>query len=416
MGISGEVAGKPGGAALAEQLRKVENSKPDAIREIGQRWRTASGSTGDADGQVQSAVTGLDGAWQGASADAFVGYMGQVRGGFDAAKQTLESSADALDQAADAVRTAKDAVNAIGERALADARNAENTYQQAVLAHPNDPPAHQLAAQVRDDAIRRAMDAHAQEATTKVAEADDGLNAALTSLNDAAGGMNEVFTKIPKAGEQGFTPAQGRSTEWKFQDPEGPANTAPSNAAPGTTPPGGPGQGGPGDSTGGSTGNSGSSSGSGGPGGSSSGSEGSSGSSGSSGGLGSSGGPPSSGPPPGDVDQWIREAIKILQENGIPVTEDNIDEIWTIIEKESGGDPHAINDWDSNAAKGTPSKGLMQCIDPTFEAHKLPGHDDIYDPVDNIIAGVRYTFDRYGGFEGHPGLKAMSDGGGYQGY
>ena len=58
----------------------------------------------------------------------------------------------------------------------------------------------------------------------------------------------------------------------------------------------------------------------------------------------------------------------------------------------------------------------MQCIDSTFNAHKLPGHDDIWNPVDNIIAGVRYTFSRYGGFEGHPGLKAMSQGGGYQGY
>ncbi|SFA76082.1 hypothetical protein SAMN05216266_101271 [Amycolatopsis marina] len=58
----------------------------------------------------------------------------------------------------------------------------------------------------------------------------------------------------------------------------------------------------------------------------------------------------------------------------------------------------------------------LQCIDPTFQAHKLPGHDDIYNPVDNIIAGIRYTFDRYGGFEGHPGLKSMAGGGGYQGF
>ena len=133
-------------------------------------------------------------------------------------------------------------------------------------------------------------------------------------------------------------------------------------------------------------------------------------------GYGPSGPPPTSGPPPGNVEQWIREAIRILQANGIPVTEENIDEIWTIIEKESGGNPHALNDWDSNAARGTPSKGLMQCIDPTFQAYKLPGHDDIWNPVDNIIAGVRYIFDRYGGFEGHPGLKSMAQGGAYQGY
>jgi SLT domain-containing protein len=58
----------------------------------------------------------------------------------------------------------------------------------------------------------------------------------------------------------------------------------------------------------------------------------------------------------------------------------------------------------------------MQCIDSTFNAHKLPGHDNIYNPVDNIIAGVRYSYDRYGGLGNVPGIKAMAHGGAYQGY
>jgi hypothetical protein len=116
------------------------------------------------------------------------------------------------------------------------------------------------------------------------------------------------------------------------------------------------------------------------------------------------------------VEGWIREAITILAANGTAIDENSVDEIYLIIQKESGGNPNAVNNWDSNAAKGTPSKGLMQCIDSTFNAHKLPGHNDIFNPVDNIIAGVRYTYDRYGGFEGHPGLASISVGGGYQGY
>jgi len=116
------------------------------------------------------------------------------------------------------------------------------------------------------------------------------------------------------------------------------------------------------------------------------------------------------------VEGWIREAITILAANGTAIDESSVDEIYTIIQKESGGNPNAVNNWDSNAAKGTPSKGLMQTIDSTFNAHKLPGHDDIFNPVDNIIAGVRYTYDRYGGFENHPGLASISVGGGYQGY
>lgn len=70
----------------------------------------------------------------------------------------------------------------------------------------------------------------------------------------------------------------------------------------------------------------------------------------------------------------------------------------------------------SNAAKGTPSKGLMQCIDPTFQAHKLPGHDDIWNPVDNICAGVNYAISRYGSLANVPGIKATHGGGGYVGY
>ncbi|WP_433784287.1 transglycosylase SLT domain-containing protein [Actinomycetospora sp. CA-101289] len=62
-----------------------------------------------------------------------------------------------------------------------------------------------------------------------------------------------------------------------------------------------------------------------------------------------------------------------------------------IIMRESTGDPDAVNDWDSNAASGTPSKGLMQLIDTTFRNAVLPELADrgIFDPVANITAGVR---------------------------
>ncbi len=94
----------------------------------------------------------------------------------------------------------------------------------------------------------------------------------------------------------------------------------------------------------------------------------------------------------------------------------NPDDIATIIDHESGGDPDATNGWDSNAAKGTPSVGLMQTIGPTFAAHKLPGHGDIHDPVDNIIAGVRYAIARYGSVSGVPGVEALAHGHRYVGY
>ena len=91
-------------------------------------------------------------------------------------------------------------------------------------------------------------------------------------------------------------------------------------------------------------------------------------------------------------------------------------DIEAMIQHESGGNPHAINNWDSNAAAGHPSKGLMQCIDSTFNAHAVPGHTDIWNPVDNIVAGVRYSIDRYGSVSDVPGVQAVNSGGGYVGY
>jgi hypothetical protein len=65
--------------------------------------------------------------------------------------------------------------------------------------------------------------------------------------------------------------------------------------------------------------------------------------------------------------------------------------------QESGGNPRAINLTDSNARKGTPSKGLMQVIDPTFRAYAMPGHNsDIWDPMSNVLASMRYAMARYG--------------------
>ena len=128
-----------------------------------------------------------------------------------------------------------------------------------------------------------------------------------------------------------------------------------------------------------------------------------------------SGGPPSA-QPTGEVGQWINTALQILHQNGYDTSQINPADIAAIIRHESAGNPHAINGWDSNAAAGHPSKGLMQTIDSTFNAHALPGHRDIWNPVDNIIAGVRYAIDRYGSGANVPGIVKLHRGGAYVGY
>lgn len=78
--------------------------------------------------------------------------------------------------------------------------------------------------------------------------------------------------------------------------------------------------------------------------------------------------------------------------------------------QESGGNPRAINNWDSNAAKGTPSMGLMQTIGPTFNAYAGPFRGrGIWDPLANIYAGLNYAVNRYGSLQ-----YAMDKPGGYK--
>jgi TP901 family phage tail tape measure protein len=95
--------------------------------------------------------------------------------------------------------------------------------------------------------------------------------------------------------------------------------------------------------------------------------------------------------PAGKLKTWITKALGIIKES-LSLSKG----VYNIAMHESGGNPRAINLTDSNAKAGHPSKGVMQTIDGTFNAYSIKGHKDIWNPVDNIIAGTRYAISRYG--------------------
>ena len=100
---------------------------------------------------------------------------------------------------------------------------------------------------------------------------------------------------------------------------------------------------------------------------------------------------------PNTLDGWIRESLAIMAQKGIPGTYNGI---YRNVIRESSGNPYAINNWDSNAAAGTPSKGLLQVIDPTFNAYHVAGTAyDPYDPVANITAACNYAAAVYGSID-----------------
>jgi hypothetical protein len=105
-----------------------------------------------------------------------------------------------------------------------------------------------------------------------------------------------------------------------------------------------------------------------------------------------------------------------LEKTDTPVTPENISAINYMIVHESSWKADNVNHWDSNARRGTPSKGLMQTIEPTFRKFSVPGHKNILDPTDNLIAGIRYAKATYGSLQNVPGVRNARHGYGYQGY
>ena len=92
----------------------------------------------------------------------------------------------------------------------------------------------------------------------------------------------------------------------------------------------------------------------------------------------------------GDAVGWLKQAMAITGQTG----DDNLSHLENIMMNESGGNPNAINLWDSNAMAGIPSMGLMQTIQSTFDSYSLGG--SIWDPVANAVAAIRYMIAAYG--------------------
>ena len=106
------------------------------------------------------------------------------------------------------------------------------------------------------------------------------------------------------------------------------------------------------------------------------------------------------------VQRWRGLVVQALHMLGQP--DSWTDTVLRRMNQESGGNPNAINNWDSNAAMGQPSQGLMQTIPSTFAAYAGPfAGRPITDPLANIYAGLNYALHRYGS------LAALNRAGGY---
>lgn len=351
--VVGALEATPGAEALLAIAHRVDRVDAAAVTGLGRRLSTLADGVDDAMRAVGGGGDDVARAWQGPGADAFTRYTADF--------------AHAGAATGDAVRTAQRELTGLGHT-LASLRD-------EVAGHVSDAldAAHAragLSGTPSADEVRAAVAGPTARAQAALDRAESEVAACarrLRALTEAMTGWSRL--RSPDAGVSG---ASGASSRWADRrqatiGADGPVQAARISDG----------------EDGGSA-------------------------------EASSSGP--GGGPPGKVGDWIRQATAILAKHGVPVDKMDPDDIAKIIDHESGGDPDATNGWDSNAAKGTPSIGLMQTIGPTFAAHKLPGHGDIHDPVDNIIAGVRYAIARYGSMSKVPGIQALAHGHGYVGY
>lgn len=98
------------------------------------------------------------------------------------------------------------------------------------------------------------------------------------------------------------------------------------------------------------------------------------------------------------AERWRSQVIEAAKMVGFPTDKGHIDRIISQIQTESGGNEKAVQGGytDINTITGDLAKGLMQTISATFNAYKIPGHGNIFNGYDSILAGLRYIMARYG--------------------
>lgn len=71
------------------------------------------------------------------------------------------------------------------------------------------------------------------------------------------------------------------------------------------------------------------------------------------------------------------------------------EQMMRVAKRESNFQAEAVNNWDSNARAGIPSKGMFQMIEPSFRAYAKPGHGNILNPTDEAISAMRYIVGKW---------------------
>ncbi len=89
------------------------------------------------------------------------------------------------------------------------------------------------------------------------------------------------------------------------------------------------------------------------------------------------------------VERWRPYIIKAFKTLGVEATATKVSKLLKQIQTESGGNPTVPQKvWDINMANGNPAQGLLQFIPKTFNRWAIPGHKQLLNGYDQILAAI----------------------------
>lgn len=108
---------------------------------------------------------------------------------------------------------------------------------------------------------------------------------------------------------------------------------------------------------------------------------------------------------------WRPEVIIALRANGLPTSEAYIQAVIRQIKTESGGNPRAIQTVHDQNWPHDKARGLLQVIPSAWPQYAFPGHNDPFNGLDSLLAGINIAKRNRRGF-----LNTVGNGIGYGAY